>query len=65
MSTTNIHLLKFKIFCKNTDFEFQCIRTHTKEKLSKLSNITFAILPFLQKKYSNRIQKKYTSSPRY
>ena len=31
---------------------FQClyIRTHTKEKPSKKSNITFAILPFYQKK---------------
>ena len=28
-------------------FEWQYIRTHTKEKPSKISNITLAILPFL------------------
>ena len=27
--------------------------THTKENPSKISNITFATLPFYQKKYSN------------
>ena len=32
------------------DFECWYIGTHTKEKLSKTSNITFAILPSYQKK---------------
>ena len=53
MSTTNIHLLKFKVTCKNMDFECRCIRTHTKEKPSHISNITSAILPFLSVKCSN------------
>ena len=38
---------KFKVTCKNEDFECQYT---TKEKPSKTSNITFAILPFYQKK---------------
>ena len=47
MSTTNIHLLnsKFKATFKSVDFESRYIRTHTKDKPSKISNITFAILP--------------------
>ena len=49
----NYSTSKFKLTCKNTDRECRCIRTLTKEKLSKISNITFAILPFYQKKYSN------------
>ena len=34
MSTTNIDLLqsKFKVTCKNGDFECRYIRTHTEEK---------------------------------
>ena len=40
---------KFKVTCKNTDFECWYNRTHTKEKLSKIPNITFAILPFAHK----------------
>ena len=44
---------KFKVTCTNVDFECQYIRTHTKEKLSEISNITFATLPFYHKKYSN------------
>ena len=35
---------------KVADFECQYIRTHTKEKSSKISNITFAILPCYKKK---------------
>ena len=55
VSTASIHLpqFKFKIACKNTAFEWQHIRTHTKETPSKIINITFPILPFYQKKYSN------------
>ena len=34
---------KFKATCKNEDFKCRYIRTHTKEKPSKISNITFAI----------------------
>ena len=51
MSTTNINYFnsKFKVTCKNADFEFRYIRTHTEEKASKISNIIFAILPFLIK----------------
>ena len=41
---------KCKVTCKNTDFERWYIRTHAKDKLSKISNITFAILLFYQKK---------------
>ena len=38
---------KFKVICKNGDFECRYIRTHSEEtKPSKLSNITFAILIF-------------------
>ena len=38
---------KFKVTCKkNADFEFRFIRTRTEEISSKISNITFAILPF-------------------
>ena len=50
MSTTNIHLLQFKLVtCNNhdnADFECRYIRTRTEEKPSKISSITFAILPF-------------------
>ena len=49
MSTTDIHLLQFKITCKNADFECRYIRTQTKEKTFKISNSTFAILPFSHK----------------
>ena len=41
---------KFKATCKSVAFECRYIRTHTKEKPSKISNITFAILPSYQKK---------------
>ena len=41
---------KFKVTCKKGDFECRYIRTHTKEKPSKISNITFANLPLYQKK---------------
>ena len=41
---------KFKVTCKNKNFECCYIRTHTKEKPSKISDITFAIMPFYQKK---------------
>ena len=40
---------KFKVTCKKADFECRYIRTHTKEKPSKISNIAFAILTFYQK----------------
>ena len=48
MSTTNIHLLQFKIqnHLQKWDFECQNVRSHSKENPSKISNITFAILPF-------------------
>ena len=61
MFTTNIHLLQFKIYevtCKNADFECQYIRTHTKEIPSKMSNITFAILPSYHKKKKKKKKKK-------
>ena len=37
---------KFKVTCKNGDFECRYIRTHSEEKTSKISNIAFVILPF-------------------
>ena len=37
---------KFKVTCRNGDFECWYIRTYSKEKLSKISNITFTDLPF-------------------
>ena len=37
---------KFKVTCKNRDIECQYIRTQTKEKTSKTSNITYIKLPF-------------------
>ena len=40
---------KFNVTWKNVDFECRYIRTHSEEKPSKISNITFAILPFLIK----------------
>ena len=52
LSTSNIYLLQFKIHnvtCHTEDFESWYIRTHTKEKPIKISNITFAILHFYKK----------------
>ena len=48
MATSNIHLLqsKFKVTCKNMDHDLSISEFNTKEKLSKISNITFVILPF-------------------
>ena len=49
MSGTNILLLPFKIqshLQKKVNFECRYIRSHSEEKMSKISNITFAILPF-------------------
>ena len=40
---------KFKVACKNADFEYWYIRTHTEEIPSKLFNVTFAIFPFSHK----------------
>ena len=37
---------KFIVTCKNGDFECWYIWAHSEEKSSKISNITFAILPF-------------------
>ena len=55
---------KFKVTCKNEDFECQYIRTHTKEQPSKISYITFAIWPFNQrKKYSNWLAILSTLEP--
>ena len=51
---------KFKVICKNADFECRYIRTHTKEKPSKISNIAFAILPFHQKKYGHTLDETTT-----
>ena len=51
----NITPIKIKSYCKNVDFEWRYIRTHTTEKPSNISNITTAILPFLSEKYSNKI----------
>ena len=45
----NSEVPKFKVTCKNADFECPYIRTHTKEKPSQISDITFAILPSYQK----------------
>ena len=50
---------KFKVTYKNADFGCQYTRTHTKEKPSKIFNITFAILPFFQKKNT---QTEWSSS---
>ena len=59
-STTDIHLLQFKIqvTCKNPNFECWYIKNHTEEKSFKISNIKLAILPFSikkKKKYPNQI----------
>ena len=54
MSTTNIHLLPFSHLQKR-GLECRYIRTHTEEKLSKISNITFAILPFSHANTSARL----------
>ena len=45
MSTTDIHLLRFKIYghLQIGNFECRYIRAHSEEKTSKISNITFAI----------------------
>ena len=45
-NTINIHLhnSKFKVTCKNTDFECWYIGTHIKEKPFKISDIEVAIL---------------------
>ena len=40
---------KFKVTCKNADFESWYMRTHTEEKPSKISYITFVSLPFSHK----------------
>ena len=45
--STNIHWFQFKI---QSHFECWYIRTHTDEKPSKISNITFAILQFIHRK---------------
>ena len=45
---------KLKVTCNNRDFKCQNIRTHSEEKPSKISNITFAILPF---SYQNTLNK--------
>ena len=37
---------KIWVQCKNMDFEYQYIKTYTKEKPYKMANITFATLPF-------------------
>ena len=42
--------LEFKVTCKNAELKCPYIRTHTKEKPSKISNITFVILPSYQKR---------------
>ena len=58
MSTTNIHLYsnsKFKVTCKNADFEYQYIRSHTEEKRSEISDVTFAILPFSHENTSTKL----------
>ena len=49
---------KFKVACKTADFEYRYIWTHTegKKKLSKISNITFAILPFSHKNKLTKLQ---------
>ena len=47
--------LKFKVFCKNGDFEFRYIKTHSEEKPSEISNITFAILPFSHQNTSTKL----------
>ena len=42
---------KFKGTCQNADFECRYIKTRTKEKLSKIFNITFPILAFCSLEY--------------
>ena len=46
---------KFKVTCKNVDFERRYIRTYSEEKPSKISNIrpTFAIVYFSHKTFFN------------
>ena len=44
---------KSRVTCTKAHFECQYIRTHTKEKQSKISKITFAICHFIRKKYPN------------
>ena len=46
---------KFKVTCKNGDFKCQCTRTHSKETMSKISNITFPILPFSHQNTSTKL----------
>ena len=46
MSTSNTPIQNSKSFGKKVDFECRDIITHSEEKLSKISNITIAILPF-------------------
>ena len=41
---------KLKVTCENTDFEYRYNWIHTKQKPSKISNITFIILSSYQKK---------------
>ena len=50
--SANIHLPQFRKVSHN-EHESEChnIKTHTKQKPSKISNITFTILPFYQKEY--------------
>ena len=56
MSTTfNYSNSKFKVTCKN--MEFEC-RTHTKEKQSKMSSITVSILPLPSNKQTNKQTNK-------
>ena len=52
MSTSNIHLLQFKILShvqKKSGFKFPYIKTHTEENPSKISKIAYAILSFSHK----------------
>ena len=48
--------LKFKVFCKNTDFECRYIKSHIKEKLQFLSmHLPFCL--FIRKKQTNKQNK--------
>ena len=56
MSSTNIHLLQYKIqsHFENVDFECRNIRTQSEETPSKICNITFTVLTF---PYQNTLTK--------
>ena len=61
VSTSNIHLLisKFKVTCINGNFECHYVRTHSEEKTSKISSITFVIFLFSHKNTKTNCHPEY------